>query len=164
MSHVTDLAKALVTAVNAEITPLEVVRRYMPLRDGPELDTLQLSMYLDVSDQEILGRGAVIRDLVTFGIAVQQNIEGNRETDDNGDPVLQGIDDRSACDAVLDVAEQLKDLWRCKEDGTQGSLFDQRIAGFSFTEMNQDFLYEPLHLAAQGVFSSIFEVTYARGS
>ncbi|HBE72474.1 MAG TPA: hypothetical protein DDW52_30440 [Planctomycetaceae bacterium] len=164
MSHVTTLFRSLQTVINGEIAPLEVVRRYMPLKDGTELDELQISLYLDTSDQEILGRGAVIRDLVTFGIAIQKNIPGNRDTDDNGDPVLQGNDDRSACDEVLDIAEQLKDLWRCAKDGTEGPLFAQSIEGFTFTEMNQDFLYEPLHMALQGVFSSVFEVTYARGS
>ena len=162
MAKATELFKALHVELAALLTPVPIVRRYMPLNDLNGLTGTQISLWLDNSAPESLARGFSQLN-VTFGLSVQRQIEGNTVADANAEPVLDGVDDRAACDAVIDTVEAIKLFWLDDEaTGVAGPLKDKEIAGFSFAELIQDNLYEPFHMIRFGLMTSLIEVRYVR--
>ena len=92
---------------------------------------------------------------------MQKNIEGNTLNDADGEEVLQGVDDRAACDAVLNQMEVIKDLWKCDQaTGNEGPLRSKLIAGCAFSDPIQDQPFDPFSMVRRGVMSSIIEVQY----
>ncbi len=92
---------------------------------------------------------------VTFGIAVQQVVAAPTVNDTDGNPVKDGVDNLAHGDQVLNIVEEIKDLWRAG-----GALREKNIASYSFKEMVHDPIYEPIHLMTIGVFTAIIDVTY----
>lgn len=155
-SPLVTLFKELLVQINAELPDLGTKRRYMPYIKAEELgDDIKVSLFLETNEDGKLGRSDVDTHLVTFGISVQQLVARPSDDDADGQPVLDGVDNLAHGDAVLNIVEQIKDLWR-----TGGALRERDIANYSFKEMVHDPIYEPIHLMSIGVFTSIIDVTY----
>lgn len=149
------LFKGLLNELKLALPALPFERRYMPYVEAKELDELKISVFLETTEDGKLGRTDVDTQSITFGVSVQQYVAAPSDTDDDGNPVLNGVDNLSHSDAILNTVEQIKDLWR-----TGGALREKNIAGFSFKEMVHDPVYEPIHLMSIGVFTAIIDVTY----
>lgn len=154
-SRLVTLFKELLVQMKVALPLLSIERRYMPYIDAAELDGVKVSLFLETNEDGKLGRSDVDTHLVTFGIAVQQVVAPPSVNDADNNPVKDGVDNLAHGDAVLNIVEQIKDLWR-----TGGALQERDIAGYSFKEMVHDPIYEPIHLMSIGVFTSIIDVTY----
>jgi hypothetical protein len=149
------LFKGLQAAIDEELPGLKIERRYMPYVNGKDLEEMKVSLFMETTEDGKLGRSDVDTQRITFGIAVQQLVDTPRDTDDDGNPVMDGVDSLSHSDKLMNEVEILKDLWR-----TGGALRERNIAGFAFNEMVHDPVYEPLHLMTIGVLTAIIDVTY----
>lgn len=155
MSVCVDLFKTLHQELKTLLPGITVERRYMPRVDGFDLENLRVSVYIESSEMDKIARGSVDTDTYTFGIAVQKLALPQVANDSNGDPVLDGIDNLAGGDDVIDQVEDIKSFWRAG-----GSLENKKLAGCTFMELQHDPVYEPIHLATYGIFSSIIDVTY----
>ena len=155
MSVVIDLFQGLHDELSTRLAPLVIERRYMPRRDGADLDELKIALYMESTVRQEIVRDVVDAESYTFGIAVQLTAAEQVEFDDNGEPVYDGIDNLERGDAVINQMEAIKDLWRAG-----GELRNLEIAKCTFAEFSHDPIYEPYHLAIMGVYSSILDVTY----
>lgn len=153
-----ELHKQLTSELKLALPDRDIKRRYMPLLSQADLETVKISVYQESYDRQEIGR-SIDADIYSFGIAVQKAAEGGAAIDGAGNPVLAGIDNLEDGDAVMDLAEQIKDLWR-----SNGALRDKHLAGCRFVEFTHDPPYEPLHLLTMGVYSSIIDVSYQLAS
>lgn len=155
MSVLIDLFKGLTTELRTQLSPLTIDRRYMPRIDVEDLDTLKISIYIEATEREEIARAGIDLERHTFGIAVQKAVGTQVANDTDGNPVLDGIDNLAAGDAVMNIMEQIKALWRLG-----GPLRDKPTVGCKFLEMVHEPPYEPLHLLRMGIYTSILDVTY----
>lgn len=156
MSILVDLFKGLTEELATVLNPVSVERRYMPRQDLEDLDSMKISVFIMGAEHEELARDIASADRFSFGIAVQKAVGPQVAVDSNGDPVLDGIDNLAAGDAVLNQIEAIKDLWR-----PGGSLRNKPIAGCTFIEFISEPVYESIHLVMQGIFTGVLDVTYS---
>jgi hypothetical protein len=165
---ITDLHKALVAELGTLLDPVPVQRRYMPLKHPKQLQEPCISVYLAARESDVVARSISTKE-ITFGVAIQKAVaDQTASIDGNGELILDGIDNLEDGDSVLELVEQVVDLWGCDPEDevahpTQGKLREKSLAGCTFKELTNDPPYEPLHLLQAGVYSSIIDVTYSHG-
>lgn len=148
----------LLEAVESELKAIvdirgTVQRRLMPLLEKQDLLGLQVTPYWDGGKRSIDGRG-VDHSQIIIGVAIQQAVP-HAESNDRGETVFDGIDNLTFADTMFALAAELQDLW-----GPDGDLRDNMLAGCVFQDIDQDQLYEPMHLLTHGVMSIVFTLTY----
>ena len=153
MSVLIELFKGLQTELQTALAKT-VDRRYMPRRNIEDLDVLRISIYIEATEREELGRQVDV-ERYTYGIAVQKAAGPSVEFDSDGQPVVDGVDNIAFGDEVLNQMEAVKDLFR-----KDGALRFKVIAGCTFQEMVHEPPYEPLHLLTMGIYTSILDITY----
>jgi len=155
VSILVDLFQGLTLELQTALSPVIVERRYMPRRDLEDLDQMKISVFVMAAEHEEITRDILTAERFSFGIAVQQAVGPQVPVDFDGNPVLDGIDNLAAGDAVLNQLEAIKDLWR-----PGGSLRNKPIAGCTFLEFISEPVYESIHLVMQGIFTGVLDVTY----
>ena len=155
MSNLVDLAKGVTAELKVLLAPIQVDRRYMPRTDVADLDDMKIGVYIEGSESDEIARGAATTKRHTLGIAVQQAITPQVPIDADGNPVLDGIDDLSVGDRVLNIIEQIKGYWL-----PNGVLRDKMIAECQYLEQTHEPVYEVMHLISMGVYTAIIDVTY----
>ncbi len=149
--------KGLTEELSTRLSPQKVERRYAPYFERAALgDETKISVSLSDHDIQNLARSSLDSETVTFIIALQQSVGDQVTTDVNGNMVLDGVDDLSVGDEILEKVQAIMDLWR-----GEGPLRQLEIAGYRFTgTITNDPPFEPLHLLSQGIFSAIIDVQY----
>jgi hypothetical protein len=155
VSTLVDLFQGLTLELQTALSPVLVERRYMPRHDLEDLQEMKISVFVMAAEHEEITRDIVSAERFSFGIAVQKAVGDQVPVDVNGNPVLDGIDNLAAGDAVLNQLEAIKDLWR-----PGGSLRNKPIAKCTFLEFISEPVYESIHLVMQGIFTGVLDVTY----
>ncbi len=163
-----ELAAALETALTshlATITGLAIDRRLTPRLDRAEFapDKFYLSIFLGSGSWEIFARQVDKQEwevVLALQAAVPEPapaVDGNpfaTVTSVTADPVSWG-------DAVLEIGERIKDLWRAETStSAAGPLRSLMLAGCDFTGLVHEPVYVPEHLTELGILTSVIVLTY----
>lgn len=164
----TELSKALTEALRSELSAesnLQIDRRLLPRMDRNEFaaDTTYVSVFAAENGFEIVGRQVDEEqwEAVIAIQAAQPGTDAAAGANPLGNVTSRGRDDVEWGDAVFDLVERVKDLWRAStSDQPAGALRNQSLAGCTFVGLEHSPVYMPYHLEQLGVLSIILQLTY----
>ena len=111
----------------------------VPRQNREELEDLHIVFFLTDVQSEVLARGVDVHEF-TIGIAIQKGVR---------------IETSEDTDLLVEFVETIKSLW-----APDGELREMALAGFAFSELRHEELYDSRHLLHPKIFTSILELTY----
>lgn len=148
------LLKAIANAMQPTIDDRATVQtRLVPLLEAEELEDLHVTVFWDGGGPGVQNRG-MDTEYIAAGIAIQKAVP-HAESDERGVTVFGGVDNLPFADEMFALAREVKALW-----GPDGKLRDTELVGCTFRDVQQENLFEPMHLVTKGVLTVVIDVIY----